>query len=389
MRAPELRAAGAPDAVRLLAAIRVAAIPIVFAGERLVDHPEAASGAFDELLALYGLYAVASLIAVLRPSARHLPAPAAAVIDLIAISALTYTSGGAFSQLRFAFALLPLGAAFLTRPGTAAVVSATTVAAFLAVSLPHPATEGREALEFDLVQALYLAWLGGAATGLSWLLTRRADRIQTLADSRSRLVAQALEAEERERRKLADALHDDAVQNLLAARHELDRALKGDAESTETVRLGLDRALVQLRSAVVQLTPHLLEHAGLEAALRAIGEEQGRRAGFEVELDVDGAVNGADADVAFALAREMLVNAAKHAQARHVRVRVARADGMVEVEVADDGRGLDVDRVRRAPMEGHIGLASAAERVDALGGGLAIDSRPGDGTRLRASYRAA
>ncbi len=74
MKAPALRTADAPDAARLLAVVRVAAIPIVLLGERLVDHPEAASGAFEELLALYALYATVSLFVVLRRDARHLGA---------------------------------------------------------------------------------------------------------------------------------------------------------------------------------------------------------------------------------------------------------------------------------------------------------------------------
>jgi len=144
------------------------------------------------------------------------------------------------------------------------------VAAYVGVSLPHPATQRGEDLEFILTQALYVAWMGLAAVVLSVILTRRAERIDQLAALRGRLVAEALDAEDRERRRLAEALHDEAIQNLLAARQELGEAERGDGESLWRARVGVDRTVDQLRTAIFELHPHLLESAGLPAALEAV-----------------------------------------------------------------------------------------------------------------------
>jgi signal transduction histidine kinase len=85
------------------------------------------------------------------------------------------------------------------------------------------------------------------------------------------------------------------------------------------------------------------------------------------------------------LARELLNNAAKHAQADVVQVTVARQDGHVLLEVADDGKGLDAEAVAAAPMAGHIGLASMTQRVEAVGGTLDLRKAPsGRGTTILA-----
>jgi len=383
-RIAEVRARNARDNLRVLAVVRLAALPVILAGERLVPHPEPAEEAFTAFWVAGLVYALVALVAEVHPRARRPPGWLYAPLDLALICALAYTSGGAFSQVRLAFVLLPLGAAFLFPPRGTAVASAVAVLGYLAVSLPHPVQQDEETLQFELVQALYLGWLGLAACLLSAVLTQRAERIEELAASRGRLVVQALDAEERERRRLADALHDEAIQNLLAARQELPTALAGDAASAETVEVGLDRAIRQLRGAVFQLHPYVLEHAGLEAALRAIAEEQGRRARFRWTLDVDEEAARGREDLLVSVARELLVNAAKHADATTVAVEVRRAGSWVELAVRDDGRGLDPERVRAAPRDGHIGLASLAERVEAVGGEFSVEGRPQAGTVVTA-----
>ncbi len=77
-----------------------------------------------------------------------------------------------------------------------------------------------------------------------------------------------------------------------------------------------------------------------------------------------------------------MTNAARHADATSVGVDVvAHVDGVV-VRVQDDGSGIDPERARLAPLRGHIGLASCAERAEALGGRLDVASAPGAGTRV-------
>jgi two-component system NarL family sensor kinase len=376
---------GLERADRVLALIRLAALPIAFAGERLVPHVASYEELFVPLLGAAAGYALASFALTF---ARQSPVPfwVYSALDLAFIFALTYTSGGPLSQLRYAFFFVPLGAALLFRPRHTALASAATVVAYLLISLLHPATDDQPgAVELEASQSLYLVWMGFAAVLLARVLTRRTEEVEALAASRGRLVAQALDAEDRERRRLAEALHDDAIQNLLAARQELGAGNGGTAD-LELVKLGLDRTVEQLRDAVFDLHPYVLEHVGLTAALDAIAEHQARRGGFRWKVEVDPATTGFNDQLLFSIARELVTNAAKHARAGSLGVSVRRRGAEIVLEVADDGVGFDEGRLRAAPGAGHIGLASCAERVEALGGRLEVESEPGRGTRVRAAF---
>ncbi len=215
------------------------------------------------------------------------------------------------------------------------------------------------------------------------LLGRRTELVSRLAEGRSRLLADALSAEQRERKALAEALHDHAIQNLLSARHELE-------EAGETVsHAALDRAdaalsetVGQLREAVFELHPYVLEEAGLEAALRSIAKQTASRAGLELQLDLRHGNPHPQEQLLFSAARELLNNVVHHAEARHVTVRLADVDGGLELVVADDGRGFPPERLAERLAGGHVGLASQRVRIEAAGGTMKVASTPGEGTRV-------
>lgn len=211
-------------------------------------------------------------------------------------------------------------------------------------------------------------------------LEAQASRLAEVSASRGRLVGQVLAAEETERRRLAEALHDEALQNLLFARQGFPAGISDKADRARDAIAG---SIEQLRGAIFDLHPAVLEHAGLEAALREVAERQAERAGFQAEIDVDPAACGPLDPLLFVLGREQLTNAAKHSGATEVEVVVARNNGRVVMEVSDNGCGLEPERKRTAVERGHIGLASSAERVEALGGELEIESPAGGGTRIR------
>jgi PAS domain S-box-containing protein len=232
-------------------------------------------------------------------------------------------------------------------------------------------------------------FLQAAANVLATAIDRKRSEAQIteLAAARGRLVAQTLAAEDRARRGVSEVLHDHALQDLLASRQDLVEVLEdpdGDPERVVRAREGIERAVQLLREAVFNLHPVVLEHAGLASAIRAVADHQGRRGGFQSEIEVDHHATGVHDELILSLARELLTNAAKHAEARHVRVRVRRDEEQIELEVADDGRGMEKGRPARAVREGHVGLASSAERVEALAGTFELDSEPDRGTTARA-----
>jgi signal transduction histidine kinase len=205
---------------------------------------------------------------------------------------------------------------------------------------------------------------------------RQAKQVADLAGSRQRLVVQALDAEERQRRHLSERLHDEAIQDLLMARQDLAEAERGNRGAFRQTRKALDRALTELRGAVFDLHPTVLERGGLAPALKALAQQQARLGNFEVSLSVDPHAQGVRDRLLVAIIRELLRNIAQHANARRAEVRIARRNGAICLDVRDDGRGFHESARSEALRSGHIGLASAAERVEAAGGRFEFVNAP-------------
>ena len=390
------RAASAPaqeETIRAelgMAILRVALVPLVAIGQANVERPGPPdSDLFGPLLALVGVWAVGLLIAHLLAAAGHLPwlprlARLEPVVDLVAIAALTYTSGGPYSEARLAFFALPLVAAFRLRPALTIAWATAAVLAYVLISLPHPATRTRADLDTIGAHALYLAWAGAAAVVLSALLGARDRRIRAAADERGRLLAQALTAEERERARLAEVLHDEAIQNLLLARHELrDHHRRHDEDSYRRADDALAATVDQLRGEIFELHPYVLDHAGLRAALTAHAETAARRADAQAQVEIDEAsLTAGQEQLVLSLARELLANAARHSHASSISLRLRSQPDAVELVVADDGRGFSAERQADAVAHGHLGLATGAERAVAAGGSFDVASAPGAGTTV-------
>jgi signal transduction histidine kinase len=205
-----------------------------------------------------------------------------------------------------------------------------------------------------------------------------ADAYRKLAASRVRIV----EAADTERRRLERNLHDGAQQRLvsLALRLRMIKAsLRKDPESAEALLAEadteLDHALEELRELARGIHPAVLTDRGLEAAIRALAE----RAPIPVELarlPEDRLPDSVEAAIYYLVA-EAITNVAKYAQATCASVAVERSNGFATVVVRDDGIG----GAEPVPGSGLVGLA---DRVEALGGRLHIESPPGRGTQLTA-----
>jgi PAS domain S-box-containing protein len=219
-------------------------------------------------------------------------------------------------------------------------------------------------------------------------LSARAAEVARLADERARLVLQLLDAEQRERRRVSQALHDDALQNLIAAFDELAEAEAGSATHEEACRRIaplLERSIDQLRDTALELHPLLLERKGLLVALDAIARGAAGLGSFRVSVRVDPDAAGVNDRMVLSVGRELLINAAKHSQASRVSVVAEPIAEGVRLTVADDGVGISEERRERALEEGHIGLASVAERLAAIGGRLELERLQAVGGSLELS----
>ena len=198
-----------------------------------------------------------------------------------------------------------------------------------------------------------------------------------------------MKAQEQERIRIAGELHDGVMQEMLAVTMMLGtakRRIPDDAEAKATI----DRAqqtLVRVGTDIRQLShdlhPPVLQEAGLPEAMRNYCEQFAATSGIPVSCDADDNVRDLSRGAALALFRigqEALGNAAKHAHAERIAVRLARAGDVVSLEVSDDGTGFDSGRLATS---GGLGLIMMRERASQLNGKFEFESAPGRGTAIR------
>jgi signal transduction histidine kinase len=202
-------------------------------------------------------------------------------------------------------------------------------------------------------------------------------RIRELERSR----AGAVELQETELRRIERDLHDGAQARLVALGMTLglaEQRLAADPDGARTLvaeaRAGVGVALEELRDLARGIHPPILADRGLPDAIAALADRSPLP--VEVEAELPARPTPAVETAAYFVAAESIANAAKHAEASAVRVRLERRDGLLVVEVRDDGRG-GADPTGR-------GLRGLRQRVEALDGTLAVESPAGDGTTVRA-----
>ena len=207
--------------------------------------------------------------------------------------------------------------------------------------------------------------------------------IADLAQARGELVSQLILAEERTRERIAQVLHDDALQRLLAAHQDLLEAQ--GPEGVERAREALEGTIEQIREAVAALHPVTHQQGDLETALGAVVRQHAARGGFRHTVRVESEASGLEDALVLSAVRELVANVANHAQASRCSVSVERREDRIWLEVADDGLGIPPGRQETALREGHIGLASTVQRMKAIGGDGEVSSTVGKGTVVRAS----
>ncbi len=223
-------------------------------------------------------------------------------------------------------------------------------------------------------------------------VTERTAVARQQAEQLRMLAGELVLAEEQERRRLAELLHDDLQQMLVAAQFQL--TLLGPTETVpekgkpleELGRL-LGRSAEAARSLTLELSPPSLHQQGLGAALVQLAAQFHQQHGLKVTVEADVAAEPETPQLRFFLfraVRELLLNAVKHASGSAVDLSLACvAEETVRLVVADKGPGFCPSALAaQRPRAGGFGLANLRDRVAALGGELRIESAPGQGARL-------
>lgn len=339
---------------------------------------------FNTVLIAYAVGSVIWLIFVLRGPTRPWFGWASTIFDVVIVVVLCVTSGPATIALFPIFFLLPISVAFLDNP---LITGALGLSASLGYLLAWAAYATRDQKMGDTipdvvyVQVGCLLWLTAAITALSFTLARRRSHVLALLDVRRRLVAESLRADERHNRELSEQLHDGPLQNLLAARLDLDELRESpSAEGFDRLDSALRETVGALRTTVSTLHPQVLEQVGLGAAVRELAQRHEQRWGTPVHVNVEEVGRPKGQALVYRAVRELLTNAQKHARASMLEVDLHRGAGTTLLRVADDGIGFDPEILARRVVEGHIGLASLVVGVEAAGGVVAFDRRLGGGT---------
>lgn len=339
------------------------------------------------LAALVVPWTVGTLVLALRAPAVALSplVPAGDLVVLVAVEAAVPETYGA---VRFvALFLIAVHAHY--QGGTVGLpLAAATIAGLLAVALATDAPVSGDLLAF------YEVLFGVCAIAVALVVGRLA-RVELAGTARARSLTRRMISSEHEvRRRVADAIHDGPVQELVSLEMMIAAAEqaseRGDrARATELLseaRTVAERNVETLRDEIVGLGPYAFDQLSFGAAVEGCIATWNRRYGFEVLLTIEPIELPSEvAGDLFRITQEAVTNAGRHADAKNVAISLRRIGDLVELRIADDGKGFgDVDPL--GPTEpGHIGLAGIRERTELLEGELTIESDD-RGTKLVVTF---
>jgi PAS domain S-box-containing protein len=203
-----------------------------------------------------------------------------------------------------------------------------------------------------------------------------------------RLLASRLTlAEERERRRIAQQLHDRIGQSMSLVSIQLGRIINFSTSDISVQRLkeiqnNIKEILNETRVFVFEISPAVLYDFGLEIALERLTTMLGQRHDIRINYKDDSKEKQVDEDIRvmlFQMTRELLVNVIKHAKAHNIKVRTVKRDDIIRITVQDDGVGFDT-AILKNRGSGGLGLFSISERLMQIGGNAQIKSKIGSGT---------
>jgi signal transduction histidine kinase len=221
---------------------------------------------------------------------------------------------------------------------------------------------------------------------------QNAQLYQSLMDEKERIV----DVEEDARKKLARDLHDGPTQSIAAIAMRLNytrtllaknKDIQKTAEELERIEELARRTTKEIRHMLFTLRPLILETQGLQAALEQYISKSAETDSTTIHLqaapDIDEWLDHNMQGVIFYIMEEAIGNARKHAKAQNIWVRLQRKDSDFVVEVADDGKGFDVEEMQTGYDErGSLGMINMRERAELVGGKIKVASMPGKGTRI-------
>ena len=217
---------------------------------------------------------------------------------------------------------------------------------------------------------------------------------QVMQKKLRQLTRQIIMAQEEERKEISRELHDEVVQTLVGINVELAALGKGAAvglhalkdKIAHTQRL-VENSVNEVHRFARELRPAVLDDLGLIPALHAYSKSLSERKKLQIHMTAFGgveAMGGAKRTVLFRVAQEALTNVARHAHATQVKMSITEITGAIRMEISDNGQSFAVEKTMLAKNPKRLGLIGMKERIEMVGGSLAIESVAGKGTTVRA-----
>ncbi len=217
-------------------------------------------------------------------------------------------------------------------------------------------------------------------------VAQRTEELNLRARQLQKLTLDMSEAEDRERKRIAEILHDDLQQVLAAAKFHLGlmRSQAGHNPSLQAIGAEIDQmlkdAIEKSRSLSHELSPAVLHHGDFAEVLEWLARQMHSKYGLAVHVHASGQVNAQSdtiKEILYKAAHELLFNIIKHAQVNEAVIRVRRLRRCICLSVSDRGRGFDPQELGQATG---LGLSSIRERAELLGGRMKIKSTKGKGS---------
>ena len=228
--------------------------------------------------------------------------------------------------------------------------------------------------------------------GIAILATDISERIE--AEEKIRLLASKLTlAEQGERHRISQVLHDDLQQRLFAIKAQilsLRQASAADTVSTEMqmtfdqLQSWLSEAIGITRNLSIDLSPAVLKGDGLSEAITWLASQMKEQYGLNLDIETKDDLGRMDEHMRvmlFQAVRELLFNVVKHSGISQANVVLERSDGLGLIKISDSGRGFDADTIMNDPKSAH-GLMIIQDRLSVLGGKMHVVSKPHNGTQV-------
>jgi PAS domain S-box-containing protein len=208
------------------------------------------------------------------------------------------------------------------------------------------------------------------------------------------LSRQLLLTQEEERKRISRELHDEIVQTLVGINVHLASLttkapfnIKDFKEKIARTQRLVEKSVTIVHRFARELRPTVLDDLGLIPALQSYIKDFTKRTNIRIHFTAVAGVeqlNSTKRTVLYRVAQSALANVDKHAHASHVKVSIRQRDGAIRLEIHDNGKSFEMERVLFAQRHKRLGLLGSRERVEMVGGKFGVESAPGQGTTITA-----